>query len=351
MLKNLAGKKHLFLPILIVSLIVLIGTLGFFRFQSVNKDEKMPLVSNGKLFIDSQAKIGIESPDLTLIQKNSLACISSPQIFSSKVLGALVGEDIETEEGKEITEYVVKKGDSLGAIATDFNISLNTLLWANELNRSSVINPGQKLVILPVSGVIHHVGNKDTLGEIAETYGAKTREVIAFNNLSEEGEIFVGDILVIPDGVKPSRSQVVSSQAISYDRIPVASSYFIAPISPPYKITQGLHWYNAIDFANIGGSCGKPILAAAGGKVLKIKYGYNGGAGNYVRIIHPNGLITHYGHMQKVLVSLGQKVSQGEIIGLMGYTGYTIPSGPSGCHVHFGLYSSQGSPPRNPFAQ
>jgi len=351
MLKNLAEEKHLFLLTLIVFLIVLTGTLGVFRFQLTKESVKISSVSNEKLFVDNQVKIGIESPDLTLIQKNSLAGISSPQIFSSKVLGALTGEDLAIEEKKEIIEYVIERGDSLGTIAADFNISLNTLLWANELNKGSVITPGQKLVILPVSGVIHHVRNRDTLSEIAETYGAKTREITTFNDLSEEGEIFAGDILIVPDGIKPSRSRIVSSQAALYNQIPVASSYFICPISSPYKITQGLHWYNAIDFANLGGSCGKPIFAAAGGEILKIKYGYNSGAGNYVRIIHPNGLITHYGHMQKVLVGLGQEVSQGEIIGLMGYTGHTIPSGPGGCHVHFGVYSSQGSPPRNPFAQ
>jgi LysM repeat protein len=351
MLKNLAEEKHLFLLTLIVFLIVLTGTLGVFRFQITKEGTKISSTFNEKLFVDNQVKIGIESPDLTLIQKNSLAGISSPQIFSSKVLGALTGEDLAIEEKKEIIEYVIERGDSLGTIAADFNISLNTLLWANELNKGSVITPGQKLVILPVSGVIHHVRNRDTLSEIAETYGARTKEITAFNDLSEGGEIFAGDILIVPDGIKPFRSQIVSSQTVSYNQIPVASSYFICPISSPYKITQGLHWYNAIDFANLGGSCGKPIFAAAGGKVLKIKYGYNSGAGNYVRIIHPNGLITHYGHMQKVLIGLGQEVSQGEIIGLMGYTGHTIPSGPGGCHVHFGVYSSQGSPPRNPFAQ
>lgn len=350
MLKNTAEENRFFLLTLIVFLIILTGTLGVFGFKLANQNEEICLASsNQKLFVDKQIKTGIESPELTLIQKNSLAGISSPQIFSSKVLGALTGEEVITEEEKEITEYVVKKGDSLGGIAANFDISLNTLLWANELNKNSVISPGQKLVILPVSGIIHHVGNMDTLSQIAETYGAKTSEIIAFNNLSEEGKIFIADILIIPGGVKPARP--VSSGLASYNQIPVASSYFIAPISSPYKITQGLHWYNAIDFANTGGSCGKPILAAAGGEVLKIKYGYNGGAGDYIRIIHPNGLITHYGHVQKVLVSSGQQVSQGEIIGLIGHTGHTIPAGSGGCHIHFGVYSSKGSPPLNPFSQ
>jgi len=340
MLKSLWGK---FLVFLIVVLVISVGFWLSFSFG----DQRIQAVSlkQQKLFINSQDRSYIESPELTFIQNNSLAGVSCLQIFSSKTLAALSGEEIQK---KEITEYVVQPGDTLGSIAADFGISLNTILWANDLGRNSIIRPGQKLIILPVSGVIHHVKKGDTLSEIARTYKAKIEDIIAFNDLSEEGDIYVGDILIIPGGVKPVQ---VRSYSYSFSQIPVASSYFIVPVSSPYRVTQGLHWYNAVDFANVGNSCGKPVFAAAGGKVLKVKYGYNRGAGNYIRILHPNGLITHYGHLQKILVVVGQEVSQGELIGLIGHSGKTIPAGSAGCHLHFGLYSSQGSPPRNPFAR
>ena len=347
MLKKLL-KNSLFWIIII--LVVCAGAWFSNRSSQSCEDKQRLCVSADDLFVNKQIKTVLESPELTLIQKNSLAGVSCSQIFSSKVLGTLVGGEFP-EEKKVITEYIVQSGDALGSIANNFGVSLNTLLWANDLDKGSVIRPGQKLIILPVSGTIHHVKKGDTLSGIAEIYKGKVNEVIAFNDLSEEADIYVGDILIIPDGTKPAPSYIVSAQSSKYSQIPVASSYFICPISSPYRITQGLHWYNAIDFANTGGSCGKPVFAAAGGEVLKIKYGYNQGAGNYVRILHPNGLITHYGHLQKILVTPGQKVSQGKMIGLMGYTGHTIPSGPSGCHLHFAVYSAQGSPPRNPFAK
>ena len=342
-------KKIFRIPLfwIIIVLIVLGGAWALNKPSPQSCQEKQKLcMSTDNLFVEKQAEAIAESPELTFIQKNSLAGVSCSQIFSSQVLGSLAGGEV-SEGGGEIFEYIVQSGDTLSSIATEFEISLNTILWVNDLTKSSVINPGQKLIILPTTGVIHHVKEGDTLSGIAETYKGKVAEIIAFNDLTEEGDIYIGDILIIPDGVQPPPSY----PSPSYVQIPVASTYFIVPVSTPYRITQGLHWYNAIDFANEGGSCGKPVFAAAGGTVQKVRYGYNGGAGNYVRIIHPNGLITHYGHLQKALVVEGQKVSQGEMIGLIGYSGKTIPAGPSGCHLHFAVYSSQGEPPTNPFAR
>jgi len=113
-------------------------------------------------------------------------------------------------------------------------------------------------------------------------------------------------------------------------------------VPTPYRITQGLHWYNAIDFST--GKCGSPIYAAAGGQVQRTGYDYER-AGRYVRILHPNGVVTFYGHMSKIAVNAGATVGQGQIIGYIGYSGHTIPSGPGGCHLHFDVRGS-----RNPFA-
>jgi len=290
-------------------------------------------------FLLTYQKGKIESPDLSIIQENSLLGVSPPTTFSPKVLGSLIGSS-EPETKKEIIEYIVQSTDTLWEIAENFGISLNTLLWANNLKENSIIKPGQKLIILPVSGVIHHVKSGDILSEIAKIYKGKVAEIIAFNDLSESGDIFVGDILIIPNGVMPP-PPVQPSPSL----VPLASSYFICPISPPCKITQGLHWYNAIDFSH--GQCGDPIYAAAQGTVLKTKYGWNNGAGNYLTILHPNGAVTNYGHLQSVLVSPDQPVSQGQMIALMGGQPGTPGAGKStGCHLHFGVSNA-----RNPFAK
>jgi len=80
-------------------------------------------------------------------------------------------------------------------------------------------------------------------------------------------------------------------------------------------------------------SCGEPVYAAAGGTIQRI--GYHTMGGNYVRVLHPNGVVTYYGHLVRAAMSSGTKVFQGEIIGYTGHSGYTIPAGPAGCHLHF----------------
>jgi len=296
-----------------------------------------------------------EPPDLYLIQENTLAAASPSVIVTPQILGVFteaIPEDEEKWSGeqKELIEYIVKSGDTLSGIADKFNISLNTIFWANELDKNSVIKPGQKLLILPVSGVLHYVKTGDNLSEISQTYKGKIEDIVAFNEISDK-KIYPGDIIIIPDGKMPAKPSPAQYTAPS---IPLTPSYFLCPIplsNGVCRITQKLHYYNAVDFSTAGFSCGQPVFAAASGEVLKIKYGYNFGAGNYIRILHPNGLITHYGHLSKILVSVGQKISRGDIIGLIGYSGYTIPLGSAGCHLHFGVYSVDGRPPLNPFAK
>lgn len=79
-----------------------------------------------------------------------------------------------------------------------------------------------------------------------------------------------------------------------------------------------------------GSSNGRPIYSVAGGKVIKAAYSsYNG---NYILIDHGSGVVTYYGHCSSMAVSTGTSVSQGQIIGYVGSTGYV-----TGPHLHFEL--------------
>lgn len=291
-------------------------------------------------FVEPTKNITKETPEMLFLQQNTAIGLIPPVIGSGRVLGSLTGYEEINEERKSIIEYKVEPGDSLSSIAEKFNVSLNTILWANDLTKSSEIKVGQKLIVPPVSGVIYHIKKGDTLSEIAEKYKGKVDEIVAFNELSGENDIYVGDILIIPNGQMPSS---VKPSYASLPQTAVASSYFICP-RPNCRITQGLHWYNAVDF---GGDCGDPIVAAAGGVVQRIKYGWNHGAGNYISVAHPNGVVSTYGHILTSLVSVGQQVSQGQIIALVGGKPGTPGAGIStGCHVHFGVTGM-----RNPFAR
>ena len=81
---------------------------------------------------------------------------------------------------------------------------------------------------------------------------------------------------------------------------------------------------------DIAGPIGLPNYAARDGVVIKSQCGYNGGYGCYIILDHGGGVTTLYGHNSKLLVSVGEQVSQGQVIGLLGSTGRS-----TGPHVHF----------------
>lgn len=110
----------------------------------------------------------------------------------------------------------------------------------------------------------------------------------------------------------------------------------------------GYNFHNGIDIA---GPPGQPIYAAADGDVIDSDHS-NASFGNWVAlkstIQTPTGssqIVTLYGHMQSFKVSVGQHLSQGDLIGYEGNTGNTTAKlyGPErGYHLHFGVYDAEG---------
>jgi len=303
--------------------------------------------SSQGLFIDPAKKPQPELPEVILVQKNCIQANIPPYSVTPKVLGALIDGQEATETRKIITEYAVEPNDTISLVAQKFDISVNTLLWANDLTQKSLLKTGQNLIIPPVSGVIHHVKAGDTISAIAQKYKGKTEEIISFNELASEGDIYIGDVIIVPGGEMPSSPKaIVSSPSLTQLHV----GYFICPIPPSEsgkcRLTQGLHWSNAVDFSN--GKCGEPVYAAAAGEVLKVKLTSStsrwvfGGAGNNIAILHPNGVVTTYGHVLTSFVNPGDQVYQGQIIALVGGKPGTAGAGNStGCHLHFGVVGAK----------
>lgn len=239
----------------------------------------------------------------------------------------------------QVTEYTVQAGDLLSFIASDYGISMNSIIWANGLRNADSISPGQVLKIPPVSGIIHQVKKGDTIPSIAKKYGGDEGKIIAFNSLSQSGELQVGDELIVPDGklrtsvatsVTGSTTSRTSAKPFSY--LPNLGDYFMQPTSG--RNWGKIHGRNGVDIAN---SCGTPVYASADGIVtLADSSGYNGGFGKFIKISHPNGTETLYAHSMKLLVSSGQVVARGQQIILMGTTGRS-----TGCHLHFEVHGAR----------
>jgi murein DD-endopeptidase MepM/ murein hydrolase activator NlpD len=264
--------------------------------------------------------------------------------------GALVpAGDISGKEEKintkttngEISVYVVREGDTLSQIASMYDVSAKTILWANNITNQNKIQPGDTLVILPITGVRHVVKKGDTIKTIAKKYSGDVEDILAYNQLSSEDEIQTGDTIVVPGGVISTPAPVKGTNGGRTSGGKIASGGGSAGYSSPLPgsiKTQGVHGYNGVDLSGV--PLGTPVLAAYSGEVIVAKSsGWNGGYGSYVVIKHANGTQTLYGHLSSVAVGVGQRVVTGAKIGGMGNTGRS-----TGPHLHFEVRGA-----RNPF--
>lgn len=235
-------------------------------------------------------------------------------------------------ERTSIEYYIVQKGDALSTIATNFGIGLNTLLWANKLTLTSYIRPGDKLTILPVSGVAHTVVKNDTLASIVKKYQGNEDKTIEFNHLADANDLQIGQVVIIPDGkiiyVAPVRTY---DSGYAYTEKTYASSgQLLWPTPTSKRITQYFSWrHPAID---IGLPTGSPVVAAESGTVLYAGWGTGYG---YEVLIDHGGFKTRYGHNSRLLVKTGNQVERGQQIAYSGNTGWS-----TGPHVHFEVYMS-----------
>jgi murein DD-endopeptidase MepM/ murein hydrolase activator NlpD len=282
---------------------------------------------------------------LNILSDNAILPATGP-------MGVSDGKDVPDPSSLETSIYIVRKGDSISQIAEMFNVSMNTILWANDMKKGDKIAEGDVLFILPISGVEHTVAKGQTLKGIAKLYKADIDDILLYNDITEDSKLAVGDVLMIPEGLmseeggdKPA-ANLGSSAARDknyYATHPLKNliGYFINPV-PTGRKTQGLHGpgHRGID---IGAPTGTPIYASASGIVIKTKTGCvvgqkrcGGGYGNMVLVQHPNGTKTLYAHMTKVGTYTGASVSRGDIIGYVGSTG--LSTGP---HIHFEVYDAK----------
>lgn len=320
--------NSLFVPVLLV-----IG--GLFLQIALDADR-----ARAEVFLGGPVSYGLEDQEQALLVSGSLPPDLSASVSDQDVSGFFFFDQASLlEPGNPIAQelpgrdgliiYKVKEGDTLSAIAAQFGISLNTIIWANGEVKASVISPGQEIVILPISGVLHKVKEGDTLELVSGLYGVSAEQILKYNKALLPGQPITREVVVVP-GARP-QSQINPSGS----DLPTYPNYFVMP-------TTGWNWgrlhgKNGVDIAN---ACGTQVFASASGLVAQgTGHGYNGGYGNRVIIEHPNSAKTLYAHLNKILVSVGDYVSQGDLIALMGNTGNV--HGPTGCHLHFEVWGAK----------
>jgi len=232
----------------------------------------------------------------------------------------------------EIITYVVRTGDTVSSIAEKFGVSIETIIWANNIASVTKIKSGQRLKIPPVTGIVHEVQRGETVYSIAEKFEANPQAIVdfPFNSFAndETFALAVGQALIVPDGVKP-KARPAAPRPTAYlaqaDVQTGGGGTFIWPTSG--KITQRYVWYHrGLDIAN---KTGPAIVAARAGRISAVIYGRYG-YGNHVVVDHGDGYQTLYGHMNRIYVQANQQVSAGQALGQMGSTGRS-----TGTHLHF----------------
>jgi LysM repeat protein len=130
-----------------------------------------------------------------IVSNNALLAMAGP-------LGISDGSTPSTSSTDQVSVYVVHKGDSISQIADMFGVSVNTILWANDMKKGDKMTEGQVLFILPVSGIELTVTKGQTLKSIATLYKADINDIASYNGITEDAQLTVGDKLIIPNGEK-----------------------------------------------------------------------------------------------------------------------------------------------------
>ncbi len=246
----------------------------------------------------------------------------------------------------EAVTYEVQSGDSLFGIAAAFNISPETILWANYeilYDNPHFLAVGQQLLIPPISGIYYQWQNGDSLDTIAAQFRAEPESILMYHGNQLDvinPQIQPGQFIMIPDGWRAINSWVVTVSQNPDGGDGVDDVLGVCKVTATVTGTGGFIWpsfnhvlsgndfwsgHLAIDIA-IG--MGDPVWAADGGNVIYAgSYPYYG---NIILVDHGNGYQTLYAHLSEIAVSCGVGVHQGQVIGYGGSTGNS-----TGPHLHF----------------
>jgi murein DD-endopeptidase MepM/ murein hydrolase activator NlpD len=226
-------------------------------------------------------------------------------------------------------EYTVRSGDSVEGIARRFGLSLDAVIASNELrNVRRELKAGQKIRIPNMDGIPYTVKSGDSYAKIASSYDIPLEAILDANDIQSDA-INAGTVLFIP-GARMNKIEL--RQALG--------ELFVYPLSgrrtssfgwrtDPFSGVRSFH--AGLDLAAPSGTS---VKASADGRVSAT--GTNAVYGNFIIISHSGDYQTMYAHLSRILVRNGASVNQGTVIGRVGSTGRS-----TGPHLHFAVYKNK----------
>lgn len=254
--------------------------------------------------------------------------------------------DNNASERRKIITHTIEEDETAESIAKRYGISLNTVLWANNLRARDTLKVGDILTILPTTGVLHIVKSGDTVEDIADDYGVRGIDIAKYNGLEDSDELSLGQNLIVPDGalnipvaaprIAP-RDEVATADRSALPGVDPKGAAWVWPTTT-HHISQGFRWgHTGADIDNKY----EPAYASRAGKATFV--GWLGGYGNLIVLDHGDGFTSYYAHLSKFYVNKGDEIAQGENIGVTGSTGRS-----TGPHLHFEI--RRNGVPRNPLS-
>lgn len=244
--------------------------------------------------------------------------------------------------------YLVSRGDSLWSIANRHGMSVEQLIASNpQIKDENSLKEGQEIALSTIEPIVAVDSVEETTRTVTVDYTVKYKD---------DPTLPLGQTQVIRNGSEGQKIQhlrlhkvggkVVSEEVVSEDTtkqkvdkivakgtkvIPgVAGGAWVVPtsyygVTAPYREYRGGTYHKGID---LGATWGTPVHASNNGRVIQA--GWNGGYGYSIEIDHGNGIVTVYGHLSSVKVTVGQIVEKGQLIGNVGSTGNS-----TGPHLHY----------------
>lgn len=245
--------------------------------------------------------------------KNSLKILSSKNLYT---LSDVKDKQIEALD-KKVSEQSAKIDAYIDYIS--YLSSLET-----EIRKMAMI-PG---VPLNINELIEK--KKKEYSYTLESLAAKVQEnEQKFKSLDSKAKNVETNLIILREATKEYNNIVDHTPNIWPVVGPIMSDYGWR-IHPIYK---NLEFHKGVDIDAVEGT---PVRVSASGVVTKT--GWNGGYGLMIEVFHREGVSTIYAHLSKILVSVGQEVKKGEIIGYVGMTGLATDP-----HLHYEVRIS-GSP-------
>ncbi|MPY94792.1 MAG: peptidoglycan DD-metalloendopeptidase family protein [Acidimicrobiia bacterium] len=298
----------------------------------------------------SAAEQGLASAEATAVRRQEEAAATGVRIDGLRqqaaatvvkaYIGATGGQGDELLAANDANEYVQRQ-HLLGMVEGNYHDDLDQL--------RALIEDQQRLEAEAAAALVEAARLRDevavTQAELQRQRDAQGRVEVELRSRIEDwaGKVAQLDAAEAQlDAVISSRRAESSSSGSSGSSEPSATrsvavaggAGYVYPANGPVTSSFGYRRHPVLGTSrlhaglDIGASYGTDVWAAKSGVVILASW--NGGYGNCVMIEHDDGVVTLYGHMSTLLVSEGQSVAQGTVVGLVGSTG--LSTGP---HLHF----------------